>query len=102
MNAAWAVVALVGGATIAIKAAGPVLLGGRRLPERLTGIVELLAPAVLAALVVTQAVGAGQRLVIDERLIGLAVAGVALWRKAPVLVVLVASAAATAVARLLL
>ena len=100
MSSIWFVVAVVGLGTIAIKAIGPVLLGGRALPARVTGIVELLAPALLGALVATQALGNGRTLVLDERLIGLAAAGIALWRKAPMLVVIVAAAAATAVARL--
>jgi branched-subunit amino acid transport protein len=100
MSASWLVVVLVGAGTVAVKAAGPVLLGGRPLPSRLTGVVELLAPAVLAALVAVQAFGDGQSLVVDERLIGVAAAGIALWRKAPLLVVVVVAAAATALARL--
>ncbi|MGH2635560.1 MAG: AzlD domain-containing protein [Actinomycetota bacterium] len=100
MSGAWLVVALVGAGTVAIKAAGPVLLGGRPLPARLTGVVELLAPALLGALVAVQTFGDGQSLVLDERLIGVAAAGIALWRKAPLLVVVVVAAAATALARL--
>ena len=99
MSSAWLVVVLVGAGTVLIKAAGPVLLGGRPLPERFTGVVELLAPAVLGALVAVQTFGAGQSLVVDERLIGVAAAGIALWRKAPLLIVVVVAAAATAVAR---
>jgi branched-subunit amino acid transport protein len=97
----WLAVAAVGLGTLAIKALGPVALGGRPLPERLTGIVELLAPALLSALVAVQALGAERALVVDERLIGLAAAGIALWRKAPMLVVVVVAAAATALVRLL-
>jgi len=100
VTATWLLVALVGAGTIAIKAAGPVLLGGRPLPQRLTGVVELLAPALLGALVVVQTFGDAQSLVLDERLIGVAAAGVALWRRAPLLVVVVVAAAATALARL--
>jgi branched-subunit amino acid transport protein len=101
MSSVWLVVGSVGLGTIAIKAVGPVLLGGRPLPGRATGLVELLAPALLGALVATQ-VGDGRALVFDERLIGLAVAGIALWRKAPMLVVIVSAAAATALARAVL
>jgi branched-subunit amino acid transport protein len=102
MSSTWLVVVLVGAGTIAIKAAGPVLLGGRPLPERFTGVVELLAPAVLGALVAVQTFGAGQSLVVDERLIGVAAAAIALWRKAPLLVVVVVAAVATALARAVL
>jgi branched-subunit amino acid transport protein len=100
MTDSWLVVVLVGAGTVAIKAAGPVLLGGRPLPARLTSVVELLAPAVLAALVAVQTFGEGQSLVVDERLLGVAAAAVALWRKAPLLVVVVVAAATTAIARL--
>jgi branched-subunit amino acid transport protein len=98
----WIVVGTVGIGTVAIKSVGPVLLGGRPLPDRAIGLVELLAPALLGALVATQALGDGRALVLDERLIGLAVAGIALWRKAPMLVVIVAAATATALARAVL
>jgi branched-subunit amino acid transport protein len=99
VTSAWLVVAFVGAGTIAVKAAGPMLLGGRSLPERLTGVVELLAPAVLAALVAVQTFADGEALVLDERLIGVAAAAIALWRKAPLLVVVIVAAAATALAR---
>ena len=99
MSAAWAVVILVGAATVALKAAGPVALAGRRLPARVDGALALLAPAVLAALVVTQVVGGDRAIVFDARLVGLAAAALALAVRAPLLVVIVAAAAATAVSR---
>jgi branched chain amino acid efflux pump len=97
----WVVVACVGLATVALKAVGPVGLGGRRLPDRLGAVVDLLAPAVLAALVVTQLVGGDREIVLDERLIGIAAASVALLRGAPILVVIVVAAVATALTRAL-
>ena len=92
---------IVGAGTIACKAAGPVILGGRSLPPQLAGVVDMLAPAVLAALVVTQAVGADRKLVFDERLLGIAAAILALRRRAPLLSIVVAAAGVTALARLL-
>jgi uncharacterized membrane protein len=97
---AWIVVGLVGAATVGIKAAGPVFLGGRPLPPRLRAVVRLLAPAVLAGLVATGVLAIGQELVLDARLIGLGAAVVALLFRAPVLAVVVVAAAATALARL--
>jgi uncharacterized membrane protein len=97
--AGWLTVAAVGVATIAIKAAGPVILGGRPLPDRITGVVALLAPALLAALVATSAIASGQALTIDARLIGVAAAVVALVLRAPTLVVVLVAAAAAALAR---
>jgi branched-subunit amino acid transport protein len=102
MSSVWLVVASVGLGTVSIKAVGPVLLGGRPLPARVNGVVQLLAPALLGALVATQALGDGRALVLDVRLIGLAAAGIAIWRKLPMLVVVVAAAAAAALARALM
>jgi branched chain amino acid efflux pump len=99
MTPAWLVVMLVGVATIAIKSIGPVLLGGRELPPRIASLIGLLAPALLAALVAINTFGAGRSLVLDERVLGVAAAGVAIWRKAPVLLVVVIAATVTAVTR---
>jgi branched-subunit amino acid transport protein len=100
VSTTWAAVIVIGAATIAIKAAGPVLAGGRELPDRLARVVELLAPAVLAALVVTQTVGGDEELVIDERLAGVGVAAVAIALKAPILVSVTIAAVVTALLRL--
>jgi branched-subunit amino acid transport protein len=96
----WIAVGLVGAATVALKAVGPVLLGGRPLPDHLTGVVALLAPAVLAALVVTQVVGGDREIVLDARLVGLGAAILALLLRAPLLVVVAVAAVATAGVRL--
>jgi uncharacterized membrane protein len=95
----WLVVAATGLATIALKATGPLLLGGKPLPPRVTAVVGLLGPALLAALVATSTFALGRSLVIDERLAGMAVAAVAVWRRLPVLVVLALAAGTTAVLR---
>ena len=100
MSATWLVVVLVGAFTISFKAAGPVLLAGRRLPARVTSAFELLAPSLLAALVVTQSLGGKGGIVLDARLVGLGAAAVAIWLRAPLIVVVVVAAAAAALARL--
>jgi branched-subunit amino acid transport protein len=97
----WLVVAVVGAATVLLKAVGPVLLGGRPLPDHVAGVVEQLAPAVLAALVVTQVAGGDRAIVLDERVLGVAAAGVALWLRAPILVCVVVAAVVTALVRAL-
>jgi branched-subunit amino acid transport protein len=102
MSQTWLVVGLVGAGTIAIKAIGPVLLGGRPLPERLSRVIELLAPALLGALVAVQTFGNGQALAVDERVLGVAVAAIAIWRKAPLLLVVILATITTALARALL
>jgi branched-subunit amino acid transport protein len=101
MSVTWAVVLAVGALTIALKAAGPVLIGGRELPPRLTSAFELLAPSLLAALVVTQAVSDDGELVFDERLVGVGAAAAAIRLRAPLIVVMVLAAASTAVVRVL-
>ena len=99
MSDVWLTVLLIGGSTMALKAAGPVLLGGRELPSRLTDAFELLAPSLLAALVVTQALGEGGDLVVDERLVGVGVAAVAIRLRAPLIGVMILAAVSTALVR---
>ena len=96
MTAAWIAVLVVGVATIAIKAAGPVLAGERRLPMGASRVVDLLAPALLAALVATQAFADEESLVIDERGAGLLAAAVAVLLRAPLLAVILVAAATAA------
>jgi uncharacterized membrane protein len=99
VSPAWTVVILVGTATVAIKAAGPLLLADRELPAAATGVMELLAPALLAALVATQAFGGDRALVLDARAGGLAAAAVAVALRVPILGVVVIAAATTAASR---
>jgi branched-subunit amino acid transport protein len=100
VSSAWLAVLVVGAATIAIKAAGPVLAGERELPLSNARVVDLLAPALLAALVATQAFASDEALVLDERGAGLLAAAVAILLKAPLLVVVVVAAATAALLRL--
>ena len=96
----WVVIAVVGAVTMAFKASGPVLLGRRELPPRVASVVEVLAPAMLAALVVTQTVGGDREIVIDERLAGVVAGGIAVWLRAPLIAVMVVAGATAAVIRL--
>jgi branched chain amino acid efflux pump len=100
MSVAWLTIALLTAGTVAIKAAGPVALGGRELPARLAGVVALLAPSLLAALVVVDALGGeDQSLTVDARAAGLVAAGAALAARLPVVVVVFVAAAVTAALR---
>jgi branched chain amino acid efflux pump len=96
---AWLLIATVGACTIALKALGPLVIGGRALPRPVLGIVALLAPTLLAALIVTQAFADGRHLVVDARAAGLGAALVAVALRAPVLVVVVLAAATAALTR---
>ncbi len=96
MSAVWLCVIVVGMATIAIKAAGPVIAAGRELPQGTARVVDLLAPALLSALVATQAFASDEALVLDERAAGLLAGGVAILLRAQLLVVVVVAAATAA------
>jgi branched-subunit amino acid transport protein len=100
MSEAWIVVAIVGVATIASKAAGPVLVGRRELPPRLQACVELLAPVMLTALVVTQTFGGDEAIEVDARVVGVGAALVAIALRAPVIVAMAVAALVTALLRL--
>ena len=64
-------------------------------------LVELLPVALLAALVVVEAVADGRHIVLDgPRLAGFAAGAVAVWRRAPFLVVVIAAAVVAALLRL--
>ena len=101
MSEAWLIVLAVGVGTMVIKASGPVLIGGRPLAPRVQGVVALLAPALLAALVATAGLSTGQSLVLDARVVGLAAAAVALLLRAPTLLVVIVAAASAATVRLI-
>jgi branched chain amino acid efflux pump len=96
---AWLLIAIVGACTIALKALGPLVIGGRALPQPVLGVVALLAPTLLAALIVTQAFADGRHLVVDARAAGVGAALVAVLLRAPVLVVVVLAAATAALTR---
>jgi uncharacterized membrane protein len=95
----WITIVAVALASAAIKAAGPVLVGGRELPPRAVAVIALLAPALLSALVITETFGEDQHLVLDERAVGVAVAAIALALRAPVLLAVALAAATTALVR---
>ena len=57
MTTIWTCVALTALTSFAIKATGPVILGSRPLPSRARGVIALLAPALLAGLVISDILG---------------------------------------------
>jgi hypothetical protein len=63
-------------------------------------VIGLLGPTLLAALVATQVFAGDRELVVDARVVGIAAAGLAILARLPILVVVVAAATATALARL--
>ena len=102
MTAVWVSIAIVAVANFAIKASGPVLLGGRELPEQLLRIIALLAPAILTALVVVGTLSENEELKADAQTIGVAVAGAAMAVRMPMLAAIVLGTATAAALRALL
>jgi branched-subunit amino acid transport protein len=77
--------------TVAIKALGPVVFGGREPHPAFLRVVAMMAPALLAALVVTSALADGRQVGIGADTVGVLAGGVLLWRgRSVVLAVLVA------------
>ena len=100
MSDAWVVIAVLAVATFAIKAAGPLAVGDRDLPSWALPVLALVAPALLAALTLVEALGAEDgSFQIDARTAGVAVAGVAAWRRAPLVVTLALAAGVAAALR---
>jgi branched-subunit amino acid transport protein len=96
MSVVWTTIVALALVTAAIKAAGPLTLGGRPLPAPVVLVISLLAPALLAALVVTQTFADNGDLVLDARAAGLAAAGGTVLARAPLLVTIVVAALVTA------
>jgi branched-subunit amino acid transport protein len=88
--------------TFLIKAFGPVVMGGRELPPRLGGVIMLMAPALLAALVVSSALADGENLHVGADTAGVAAGGTLLvLTRAGVLTSVLVAASVTAAIRLL-
>lgn len=101
MSTTVAVIAGCALATAAIKAVGPITLGGRELPGWFSSVVMLLAPALLAALVVTQAFADGDRLAVGPETAGVAAGGLVFWRTEWIIGCVVVAAGVTAAVRAL-
>jgi branched-subunit amino acid transport protein len=96
---AWAVVGLCAVVTAFIKGIGPFALGGRELPAWFGRVVALLAPALLAALVVTQVLADGDELAVGADTAGVAAAAVVLWRGGSIILAVAVAAVVAALLR---
>jgi uncharacterized membrane protein len=96
---AWATIGLLLLTTVTIKAVGPIATGGRTLGPRALAVIALTPAALLGALVATQALSRDGDYRVGADTIGVAVAGIALWRGLGVLPVVVIAAGVTAALR---
>lgn len=97
----WTAVLAASVLCLALKAVGYLLPQSWLDAPRPARIADLLTVALLSALVVVQALGAGAAIVVDARVPAVIVAAVLLWVRAPFLVVVVAAAATAALLRAL-
>ena len=98
-STAWTAVVLCALVTFACKGVGPAVTGDGSLPAPALRVVTLLAAGLLSALVVTNALADGPRLHVGADTVGVAVAGLLIWRRAHLLLVVLAAAAVTAALR---
>ena len=100
MTAVWITIAALTVGTFATKAAGTLVLGTRPPSERVMAMTALVAPALLAALVVYETLSDhGHGITLDARAAGLGAAVLAIAARAPMLVVVLVAAATTALVR---
>jgi branched-subunit amino acid transport protein len=95
----WSLVLALAAGAYACKVLGLVVLGGRHVPPAASRCLALIPAAMISALIVTDTFSTGQDLVLDARAVGVGVAAVAAWRRAPLIVVIVLGAATTALVR---
>ena len=102
MSTLWLAVLIVAVISAVTKALGPVALGGRTLPPPARAVIALLAPALLAALVVVDVAGprwSDLDWTVPAGLLAVIIARYAL--RAPDLVAILAGVVVTALLRLL-
>ena len=88
----WATIVALAAGAYAFKAAG-VFLGARLPTTGRPAALDALVPAALfAGIIVQQSIGDGSAAIVATRVLGVAVGGVAVWRKAPLFVVIVDAA----------
>lgn len=97
--ALWGWILLASAVAYATKLAGYLVPSRWLENDHMTRIAGTLTIGLLASLTAVNAFSVGQVLVIDARAAALIAAGIALWLRAPFLVVVIVGAAAAAIAR---
>jgi branched-subunit amino acid transport protein len=98
----WLSVLTVTVANWAMKASGPLALGERQLPPNVVNVTSLMAPVLLAGLIVVDLGGPAWSQLSWRQVFGVGVAGLARALKAPMLLAVICGIASTALLRLLL
>ena len=95
----WTLIILLAVGAYAFKVTGLIILGGRSLPPVFERCLGLIPAAIITALVMKDTFTVGQDLTLDARALGIALAVIAAWKRAPLIVVIVLGAAVTALVR---
>jgi branched-subunit amino acid transport protein len=95
----WSAILVMAAGAYAFKAIGLLVLGGRTVAGRMQPLVGLLPAALFSALIVQQTLVSDGELVIDARLAGVLAGAIAVWRRAPFVVVVLVAMAVTALVR---
>jgi branched-subunit amino acid transport protein len=95
----WTLIILLAVGAYAFKVTGLIILGGRSLPPVFERCLGLIPAAIITALVMKDTFTVGQDLTLDARALGIAVAVIAAWKRAPLILVIVLGAAVTALVR---
>ena len=95
----WAAVLALCGAAYGLKLVGAIAAGRVEGGTAAGGRLDVLVVPVIAGLIAVQTLGDGRALVLDARLPALLVAAVLVWRRAPVLLVVLAAGATAALLR---
>lgn len=95
----WTLVLVLAAIAYGFKVLGAVVVGGRTMPVALERCLLLIPAALLAGLITKDTFTTGQDLALDARVVGLAVAVVATWRRLPFIAVIVLGVCSTALLR---
>lgn len=87
----WTSVLLLCAAAYALKLAGAVAASRASGEDAVDARLDALVVPVIAGLIAVQTVGGDKAIVVDARLPALAVAALLIWRRAPLLVVVLAA-----------
>jgi branched-subunit amino acid transport protein len=95
----WAGVIALCAAAYALKAFGAIAASHAPAGAAAGGRLDVLVVPVIAALIVVQTIGQGRDIAVDARLPALLVTAALIWRKAPLLAVVLAAAITAALFR---
>ena len=96
MSTTWWTIIGLAVTTALVKAAGPVVFGGRTPHPAFLRVVAMMAPALLAALVVTSTLTDRGHIGVGADTVGVLAGGVLLWRGHSVVLAVVVAVAVTA------